>query len=83
MRLDDPGHAEQEGLAQRGRQHLHPTGSPSSPVPKGTDTAGWPERFDGMVQTSFMYMAIGSSTFAPRSKAVVGAVAPSRTSKDS
>ena len=60
-----------------------PTGSPSAPVPKGTETAGCPERLEGMVQTSFMYIAIGSSTLAPRSKAVVGAVAPRRTSTDS
>ena len=49
-------------------------------MPKGTDSAGWPERLDGMVQTSFTYIAIGSSTLAPRSNAVVGAVAPSNTS---
>ena len=59
-----------------------PTGRPSSPVPKGTEIAGWPARLEGMVHTSFMYMAIGSSTLAPRSKAVVGAVAPSSTSYD-
>ena len=46
------------------------------PAPKGTEMAGCPERFEGMVHTSFMYMAMGSSTLDPRSKAVVGAVAP-------
>ncbi len=56
-----------------------PAGRPA-PVPKGTEIAGCPERLEGIVQTSFMYIAMGSSTFAPRSNAVVGAVAPSSTS---
>ena len=70
-------------LRSAGASTCTPTGRPSSPVPKGTETAGCPDRLDGMVHTSFMYIAIGSSTLAPRSKAVVGAVAPSSTSTDS
>ena len=31
-----------------------PIGSPSSPIPNGTDMAGCPARFDGIVQTSHM-----------------------------
>ena len=59
-----------------------PTGRPSSPTPKGTDMAGWPARFDGIVQTSLRYMASGSA-LAPSSNAVVGEVGDSRTSKRS
>src|SRR5690606_39030427 len=59
-----------------------PTGSPSSPVPKGTDMAGCPARFEGIVHTSFRYMASGSA-MAPSSKAVVGEVGESRTSQRS
>ena len=58
-----------------------PTGRPSSPAPKGTLMAGWPARLDGMVQTSDRYMVSGSPVLAPRGKAVVGAVGPSRTSQ--
>src|SRR6185312_9880791 len=43
-----------------GARTCTPTGSPSVPTPNGTDKAGWPERLEGMVQTSFMYMAKGS-----------------------
>ena len=53
-----------------------PTGRPSSPGPNGTLMAGWPARLDGMVHTSDRYMVSGSSTLAPRAKAVVGAVGP-------
>ena len=38
-----------------------PTGSPSSPAPKGTLMAGWPARLDGMVHTSLRYMVRGSA----------------------
>src|ERR1019366_135050 len=58
-----------------------PTGSPSSPAPNGMLTAGCPARLDGMVQTSDRYMVSGSPVFAPRAKAVVGAVGPSSTSQ--
>ena len=57
-----------------------PTGRPSSPTPNGTDMAGWPARFDGIVHTSFRYMASGSA-LAPSAKAVVGDVGDSSTSK--
>ena len=59
-----------------------PAPAPVPPTPNGTETAGCPDRLEGMVQTSFMYIAMGSSTLAPTSNAVVGAVAPSRTSND-
>src|ERR1700737_3457431 len=42
-----------------------PTGSPSSPVPKGTLIAGWPARLVGMVHTSERYMVSGSPVLAP------------------
>jgi len=41
-----------------------------------------PAKLEGMVQMSFTYMAMGSFTLSPNAKAVVGAVAPSRTSTD-
>src|ERR1039458_6630363 len=57
-----------------------PIGSPASPVPKGTEIAGSPERLLGMVKTSERYIAIGSAVFEPNSKATDGVVAPSRRS---
>ena len=49
-------------------------------VPNGTDIAGWPARFDGIVQTSLRYIASGSAVFAPSSNATVGEVGESSTS---
>ena len=40
------------GSPSMGASTCTPTGRPWAPVPKGTDIAGWPVRFDGMVQTS-------------------------------
>ena len=45
-----------------------PAGRPR-PVPNGTLMAGWPARFDGIVQTSDRYMARGFSVLAPSGKA--------------
>ena len=63
-----------------GPRSCTPTGSPSSPGPKGTLMAGWPARLLGMVQTSDRYMLRGSPVLAPSGKAVVGAVGPRSTS---
>ena len=57
-----------------------PIGSPSSPTPNGTDMAGSPDRFDGIVHTSFMYIDRGSAVLAPSSNAVVGDVGERSTS---
>ena len=40
-----------------------------------------PDRFAGIVKTSFRYIASGSSTFAPIGNAVVGDVGETSTSK--
>ena len=63
-----------------GASSCTPTGRPSAPVPNGTLMAGWPASGDGMVHTSFMYMANGSSTFAPSGKATDGVVGASKRS---
>ena len=50
-----------------------PTGSPvSAAMPLGTLIAGIPASEPGMVARSFRYIASGSSTFSPISKAVTG-----------
>jgi hypothetical protein len=41
-----------------------------------------PDRFAGIVNTSFRYIASGSSTFAPIGNAVVGEVGETSTSND-
>ena len=81
--LDDGATRNRTASPSAGASTCTPTGRPPAPVPNGTETAGCPDRLDGMVHTSFMYIAMGSSTLAPRSNAVVGAVAPSNTSTDS
>ena len=61
-----------------------PTGSSLPPTltkPAGTDMPGRPAMFTGSVNTSFRYIAIGSSTFSPIRNAVVGEVGETRTSK--
>jgi len=45
--------------------------------------AGWPERLEGIVHTSFRYMVSGSAVLAPNGNAVDGAVGPTSTSKRS
>src|SRR5690606_38417509 len=65
-----------------GARTCTPTGSPSVPVPKGTDMAGWPARLVGIVQMSLRYMVSGS-WMASRANAVVGEVGDSSTSKRS
>src|SRR5690606_10086107 len=67
------------GSARAGPSSCTPTGRPSSPAPKGTDSAGWPARLDGMVHTSLRYIASGSA-LSPKRKAVVGEVGDTRTS---
>src|SRR5690554_2344718 len=57
-----------------------PIGSPASSTPIGTDIAGSPVRLQGKVHTSDRYMASGSSTLAPSSKATVGLVGETNTS---
>ena len=42
--------------------------------------AGWPTRLEGIVHTSFTYIVIGSSTFAPNLNAVQGEVGERSTS---
>jgi len=51
-----------------------PIGSPSLLNPAGTDIPHIPAMFVGVVRQSFMYMAKGSSVFAPILKATVGEV---------
>ena len=68
------------GSPSAGASTCTPTGRPSSPMPKGTDMAGWPARFDGIVHTSFRYIASGSSVLAPSANAVVGEVGASSRS---
>src|SRR5690606_22722914 len=57
-----------------------PIGSPASSTPTGIDMAGSPVRLHGRVQMSDRYIARGSSTLAPSSKATVGLVGETRTS---
>ena len=75
----DPHH---HRLAEGGGEDLHADrearrGSSAN----GTLTAGWPARFDGMVQRSHRYISIGSSTFEPKGKATDGVVGVNSTSK--
>ena len=80
-RFDHRGHPEHQRLAEGRGEDLH---ADRQPVVAGAERhadrrmarPGW----TGSVQTSDRYIASGSSTFAPSSKAVVGVVAPSRTS---
>src|SRR4051812_3305111 len=58
----------------------NPSGSPSRAKPAGIEMAGNPARLAGTVNTSFRYMAIGSSIFSPTAKAGVGAVGVSSRS---
>ena len=51
-----------------------PIGSPASENPHGTEIAGTPASGAGIVNTSFRYIAMGSSVFSPILKAGVGAV---------
>src|SRR5205814_10568866 len=53
------------GSSSAGASTWTPTGSPSSPVPYGTDRAGWPARLEGTVHTSDTYMLSGSPVLAP------------------
>ena len=57
-----------------------PSGSPSAESPAGTEIAGNPARLAGTVNTSFRYIAIGSSLCSPMAKAAEGAVGASRQS---
>jgi hypothetical protein len=58
----------------------NPTGRPSE-SPHGIDKPGRPAMFDGIVSTSERYIASGFAVFAPSSKATVGEVGETRTSK--
>src|SRR5205807_2735811 len=60
-----------------------PIGRPAASRPAGTETAQAPVRLVGIVHTSDRYMASGSDILAPSSKAVVGDVGASSTSKRS
>src|SRR5690348_11993800 len=59
----------------------NPKGRPSPERPAGTEIAGKPARLTGTVNTSFKYMAMGSSIFSPTAKAADGAVGVSITSQ--
>ena len=59
-----------------------PTGSPSD-SPHGTFSPGSPAMHEGIVSKSLAYIASGSCVFAPSSKATVGEVGETRTSKRS
>ena len=64
-----------------GARTCTPTGSPSGLSAKGTLTAGWPARLEGMLQTSHMYIWIGSSTLDQNGNATDGVVGVNSTSK--
>lgn len=51
-----------------------------APNPHGTEIAGTPAKFTGIVKMSFAYIVIGSSTFSPTLNAGVGVVGPIITS---
>src|ERR1700729_3442591 len=70
------------GSPRAGARTWTPIGRPSSPVPNGTLTAGWPARLEGIVHTSLRYIVSGSEVLAPSGNAVVGDVGESNTSKD-
>ncbi len=61
-------------LVEGAADDLQPSGSPSTDNPAGTEIAGKPARFAGTVNTSFRYIAIGSSLLSPIAKAAEGAV---------